>query len=79
MLKITKRKLTTNAVIKMVQIGRPRAIRGNAANWAVPAKTKRLMLTACHRVKVDFPMAKPVTKAQVKMVTTDFDMVRKPS
>jgi hypothetical protein len=37
------------------------------------------MLTACQRVKVDLPMAKPVTKAQVKMVTIDLDMVRKPS
>jgi hypothetical protein len=45
----------------------------------VPAKTKRLILTACQRVKVDFPIAKPVTKAQVKIVTADLDMVRKPS
>jgi hypothetical protein len=78
-LKITKRKFTTKAVSKMVQTGRPKAMRGSAANWAVPANTKRLMLRACQIVKEDFPIAKPVTRAQVNIVTTDLDITRKPS
>ena len=66
-LKITKRRLTQNAVAQITHKGAALAINGNAASCELPANTSRLINKAMVTLMPLLTIATPVTSPQAEM------------